>query len=674
MRCASGSDSPARRRAATTASAARARSCIDGRRANSCLALAVAHQDAELTTIEGLGDGGALHPMQAAFVAHDAFQCGYCTPGQICSAVGMLARSPPAGPASSPPTSPPRRVALDDDEIRERMSGNLCRCAAYANIVPAIAEVGGAHEPVSLRARAPTRRRPSRRWRAAPAGAFLGGGTNLVDLMKLGVATAGAARRRRAPAATTASKLSPTAACGSARPCATATSPPTARSARAIRCSRKRCSPARRASCATSRRPAATCCSARAALLSGRLEAVQQARPGSGCPARGGLPPQPRDPRRVRGVHRDASVRHGGRAGRARRRRARAGPGGERTIPLLDFHRLPGDEPQRDTVLEHGELITAVDLPPLAVRGALALPQGARPRVVRVRARLGRRGARRRRRRGARRAASRWAASRTSRGARSAPRTRCAARRRPKRRSARAVDAELAQARPLRENAFKVPLARNVVVRTLLDLDGGRDDDRRPRASARRSTAIDGPLKVTGAAPYAFEYAVPRRRLRLRSCRARSRKGRIRLDRRRRRARAARRHRRAHARERAARRSRPTTKRCACCRPTRVAYHGQIVAAVVAETLEIARHAAGLIACEYDEAAARRRAARRTSPDLYKPREGQPGFATDTREGDVDAAFAARRVHARRDVHARRTSTTTRSSRTRRSRAGTTTA
>jgi xanthine dehydrogenase YagT iron-sulfur-binding subunit len=114
----------------------------DGRRANSCLMLAVAHQDEELTTVEGLaGDGGALHPLQAAFIAHDAFQCGYCTPGQICSAVGMLDEAERGWPSVVTEDLGAAVIALDDDEIRERMSGNLCRCAAYANIVPAIAEV-----------------------------------------------------------------------------------------------------------------------------------------------------------------------------------------------------------------------------------------------------------------------------------------------------------------------------------------------------------------------------------------------------------------------------------------------------------------------------------------------------------------------------------------------------
>jgi xanthine dehydrogenase YagT iron-sulfur-binding subunit len=102
---------------------------LDGRRANACLALAVAHDGAELVTVEGLAAGDDLHLLQAAFIEHDAFQCGYCTPGQLCSAVGMLAEAEAEG------------VALDAAEIRERMSGNLCRCGAYPNIVAAIADV-----------------------------------------------------------------------------------------------------------------------------------------------------------------------------------------------------------------------------------------------------------------------------------------------------------------------------------------------------------------------------------------------------------------------------------------------------------------------------------------------------------------------------------------------------
>ncbi|HET6997372.1 MAG TPA: 2Fe-2S iron-sulfur cluster-binding protein [Solirubrobacterales bacterium] len=114
---------------------------LDGRRAVSCLALAVAHDGAEVVTAEGLVDGEQLHPLQSAFIEHDGFQCGYCTPGQICSAAGMLEEAEAGWPSWVTEDLDANGVILDDEEIRERMSGNLCRCAAYANIVPAIAEV-----------------------------------------------------------------------------------------------------------------------------------------------------------------------------------------------------------------------------------------------------------------------------------------------------------------------------------------------------------------------------------------------------------------------------------------------------------------------------------------------------------------------------------------------------
>jgi len=100
---------------------------VDGRRVNSCLTLAIMKDGAEITTIEGLAKNGALHPLQQAFIDHDAFQCGYCTPGQICSAAGLMAEG----------------HARDADEIRELMSGNLCRCGAYPNIVAAIEQAMG---------------------------------------------------------------------------------------------------------------------------------------------------------------------------------------------------------------------------------------------------------------------------------------------------------------------------------------------------------------------------------------------------------------------------------------------------------------------------------------------------------------------------------------------------
>ncbi|WP_354675435.1 2Fe-2S iron-sulfur cluster-binding protein [Cupriavidus alkaliphilus] len=111
---------------------------VNGRRINACLTLAVMHDGDAITTIEGLADGDALHPLQSAFIARDAFQCGYCTPGQICSAVGMLAEVRAGWPSHASRDVAARSFALDEAEIGERMSGNLCRCAAYPNIVAAI--------------------------------------------------------------------------------------------------------------------------------------------------------------------------------------------------------------------------------------------------------------------------------------------------------------------------------------------------------------------------------------------------------------------------------------------------------------------------------------------------------------------------------------------------------
>ena len=113
---------------------------LDGRRANSCLALAVAHDGAEIVTAEGLAENGDLHPMQRSFIEHDGYQCGYCTPGQIVSAVGMLDEVEAGWPSHVTGDVSAEKISLSDAEIRERMSGNLCRCGAYANIVPAIRE------------------------------------------------------------------------------------------------------------------------------------------------------------------------------------------------------------------------------------------------------------------------------------------------------------------------------------------------------------------------------------------------------------------------------------------------------------------------------------------------------------------------------------------------------
>jgi xanthine dehydrogenase YagT iron-sulfur-binding subunit len=116
---------------------------IEGRRINSCLTLAVMHDGQSVTTIEGLAEGEHLHPLQAAFVEHDGFQCGYCTSGQICSAIGMLAESRSGMPSYVTEDLTQAAAELTDVEIRERMSGNICRCAAYPNIVAAIKQAAG---------------------------------------------------------------------------------------------------------------------------------------------------------------------------------------------------------------------------------------------------------------------------------------------------------------------------------------------------------------------------------------------------------------------------------------------------------------------------------------------------------------------------------------------------
>jgi xanthine dehydrogenase YagT iron-sulfur-binding subunit len=116
---------------------------LDGERALSCLALAVAHDGAEVTTADGLVADGALHPVQQAFIDYDAFQCGYCTPGQVCSAVGVL-REAGRGWPSHVTADLASEPELTEAEVSERMSGNLCRCGAYMNIVPAVRSAAGA--------------------------------------------------------------------------------------------------------------------------------------------------------------------------------------------------------------------------------------------------------------------------------------------------------------------------------------------------------------------------------------------------------------------------------------------------------------------------------------------------------------------------------------------------
>lgn len=119
---------------------------VDGQRVLSCLTLAVQCHDKTITTIEGLAEGGRLHPLQTSFIKHDGFQCGYCTPGQICSAIGMLEELEAGLPSAVTSNMAQEEIALTDEELKERMSGNLCRCGAYVGICEAIQEAhaGGA--------------------------------------------------------------------------------------------------------------------------------------------------------------------------------------------------------------------------------------------------------------------------------------------------------------------------------------------------------------------------------------------------------------------------------------------------------------------------------------------------------------------------------------------------
>ncbi|MFC4031120.1 2Fe-2S iron-sulfur cluster-binding protein [Streptomyces polygonati] len=138
---------------------------IDGRRANSCLLLAVAHDGASITTVEGLADGDRPHPVQEAFLARDALQCGYCTPGQICSAIGAIAEVAAGHPShvTRPGARPDTvRRSFGPEEIRERMSGNLCRCAAYVNIVAAIGDAAAGRAAERPEAGGPVRPRGGR--------------------------------------------------------------------------------------------------------------------------------------------------------------------------------------------------------------------------------------------------------------------------------------------------------------------------------------------------------------------------------------------------------------------------------------------------------------------------------------------------------------------------------
>ncbi len=352
---------------------------LNGRRANACLALAVAHDGATVVTVEGLADDGQLSPVQQAFIDNDAFQCGYCTPGQLCSATAVLdeaARGWPSAVTADMASEP----ALDDTEIRERMSGNLCRCGAYVGIVAALREA--AYEPNEAAADRARRRGGSRkerghealRVRACDDGRGRDGrasGRRLLPRRRHEPRGSDAARggraleaRRRHPPALRPHRAKPGRDAPhrrrrhQQRPRRRPDGPrgvPDAGQGRPL--GRVRPAPQPRDD---RRQPAAA---HRCPYFQDASKPCNKRSPGTGCPARDGehtnlailghsdacVATHPSD-MAVALMALGASVRV-------------LGADGERTIPLDDFYRLPGDEPQRDTTLDHGDLITGVVAP-----------------------------------------------------------------------------------------------------------------------------------------------------------------------------------------------------------------------------------------------------------------------------------------------------------------------
>ena len=444
---------------------------LGGRRVLACLTLAVAHDGEEVTTIEGLADGDVLHPVQAAFVEHDALQCGYCTPGQILSAIGMLGEAR-AGWPSYVTADLAAEPELDDDgdpraherqpvplrRLREHRAGDRRILGMRQFTYERAQDAAGALALLDA---------------AGPSARYLGGGTNLVDLMKLGVERPdvlvdvtrlphdriedlpggglriGAAVRNSDLAAHAAVRAAYpllaqavlAGASGQLRNMATVGGNLLQRT----RCSyftdvTKPCN--KREGGRPNRCPARDGHHRNHAIL-GHSEACVATHPSDMAVALAAL---------------DATVHVEGRDG-------------PRTIPMPGLHRLPGDEPQRDTVLHPGELITAVELPalPIAVRSSyrkvrerasyafalvsIAAALDISDGVVRdVRIALG--------------AVAHvpWRAARAEEVLRGRPPT--------EESFAAAADAELAEARPLPGNAYKVPLARNLMVRALADLAG----------------------------------------------------------------------------------------------------------------------------------------------------------------------------------------------------------
>ena len=387
-------------------------------------------------------------PLQQAFIAHDAFQCGYCTPGQLCSAVGMLREAEAGWPSavSADLTAEQHHAQRRrDSRAHERQSLPLRCLRQHRPGDPGGRPAGSKHQQRDTGGGTPMNPfryerasdASSRRRAAGPApnGVFLGGGTNLVDLMKLGVAQPDLlVDITHLPY----DRIEPLPD-GGVRIGALVRNSDLAAD-RTIRAALSRARPGAARGASGQLRNLATTGGnllqrTRCVYFQDVSKPCNKRVPGSGCSARAGY-------------HRELAILGASEACIATHPSDMAvalaaldavvrvlGPGGERTIPLVDFHRLPGDEPQRDTVLAHGELITAIDLPPLPSRRARATARCATARPTPSRSSRWPRRSLSPTMAWCATCASRWAASRTSRGGRGKPRRHCVAHRRRRRRS-----------------------------------------------------------------------------------------------------------------------------------------------------------------------------------------------------------------------------------------------
>ena len=424
---------------------------VDGRRVNSCLTLAVMKDGAEITTIEGLAKDGALHPLQQAFIDHDAFQCGYCTPGQICSAAGMIAE----GKAKTP------------DEIRELMSGNICRCGAYPNIVAAIQQAMGQVMINFQYARANDVSDAVRQIAADPTAKFIAGGTNLLDLMKEDVERpTRLIDISRLPLKTVEETNDGGLRIGALVPNSDLAYHPLVEQRYPLLV--KRDSRGRFGATAQHGLDRRQSAAADTLLLFLRYrDALQQARARQRLLGDRRRQPHQCHPGHQRSLHRDASFRHVRGAGSTRSQGACGG-----TFRRA-HHRVRGfpSPARRHAAARHQSRSERDHHRGRASRAGLCrqlqLPENPRPAVLRIRAGVGRSSDWNSKAAPSRRRGWRSAASRTSHGAIPKPKPRCADRPPTRRAFERAAELLLRDAKGFEHNAFKIDLARRAIVRAL---------------------------------------------------------------------------------------------------------------------------------------------------------------------------------------------------------------